>query len=59
MRLAENLGLNGKAACRMIERSVEVAKRIDRDFVEYFLEDLTEPFFDLVQKRCSVLGSEK
>ena len=59
LRLAENLGLNEKAAHRMIERSVEVAKKIDRDLVEYFLEELTEPFFDLVQSRCLVLSREK
>lgn len=59
LHLAENLGLNEKAAHRMIERSVEVAKKIDRDLVEYFLEELTEPFFDLVQSRCLVLSREK
>ncbi len=59
LRLAENLGLNEKAARRMIERSVEVAKKIDREFVECFLEDLTEPFFALVEKRCSVLSREE
>ena len=59
LRLAENLGLNEKAARRMIERSVEVAKKIDREFVECFLEDRTEPFFALVEKRCSVLSREE
>ncbi|MBQ3367621.1 hypothetical protein IJG44_01825 [bacterium] len=53
------MGLNEKAARRMIERSVEVAKKIDREFVEYFLEDLTEPFFELVKKRCSVVSREE
>ena len=59
LHLAENLALNEKAAHRMIERSLEVAKKIDRDLVEYFLEELTEPFFDLVQNRCLVLSREK
>ncbi len=59
LRLAENLDLNEKAAHRMIERSLEAAKKIDRDLVEYFLEELAEPFFDLVQNRCLVLSREK
>ena len=56
LQLAENLGINENAAHKMIKRSVDAAKKIDRDFVEYFLEDLAQPFFDLVEKRCLVLA---
>lgn len=56
LQLAQNLGINENAAHKMIKRSVEAATKIDRDFVEYFLEDLAQPFFDLVEKRCLVLA---